>query len=66
MDPKGERTMASTDQPRAHRPRSRHRQEATDVRQGEIILTTPLRRAVFLGGLAGIVLLPLLPWLLAG
>jgi hypothetical protein len=39
--------------------------EATDVRQGEIILRTPLRRAIFIGGLVAIVLLPLIVWLVS-
>lgn len=33
---------------------------AEDVRQGEIILRTPLRRAIFIAGLAAAVILPLL------
>jgi hypothetical protein len=33
---------------------------AEDVRQGEIILRTPLRRAIFIAGLAAAVVLPLL------
>jgi len=41
------------------------RHEATDVRQGEIILRTPLRRAIFIGGLVAIVLLPLIVWLVS-
>ncbi len=32
---------------------------AQDVRQGEIILRTPLRRWIFIGGLLGIVVLVL-------
>jgi hypothetical protein len=43
----------------------RKRHEATDVRQGEIILRTPLRRAIFIGGLVAIVLLPLIVWLVS-
>lgn len=31
-----------------------------DVRQGHIVLRTPLRKAIFFGGLAGIVVLSLL------
>jgi hypothetical protein len=42
-----------------------NRHDATDVRQGEIILRTPLRRAIFIGGLVGIVLLPLIVWLVS-
>jgi hypothetical protein len=41
------------------------RHEATDVRQGEIILRTPLRRAIFIGGLVAMVLLPLIVWLVS-
>jgi hypothetical protein len=44
--------------------RERHRNEASaypgqKARQGEIILRTPLQRAIFVGGLAGIVVLVL-------
>lgn len=46
--------------------RQDRRYEATDVRQGEIVLRTPWRRAIFIGGLVGIVLLPFLMWLIAG
>jgi hypothetical protein len=41
------------------------RHAATDVRQGEIILRTPLRRAIFIAGLVGIVLLPFVLWLVS-
>jgi hypothetical protein len=37
----------------------------SDARQGEIILRTPLRKAVFIAGLAGFVLLSLLVALLS-
>jgi hypothetical protein len=42
------------------------RHKATDVRQGVIILRTPLRRAIFVGGLFGIAALPLVLWLMSG
>ena len=42
-----------------------HRHEVTDVRQGVIILRTPLRRAIFIGALVALVLLPLVVWLFA-
>jgi hypothetical protein len=38
---------------------------ADKARGGEIILPTPLRRAIFFGGLIGAVLLVSLLWLLA-
>lgn len=41
------------------------RHDAEDVRQGEIILRTSRRRAIFIAGLAGIILLPILLRLLA-
>jgi len=34
--------------------------EGEDARQGEIILRTPMRRAIFIAGLAGFVVLVLL------
>ncbi|TWG97064.1 hypothetical protein L598_002300000510 [Mesorhizobium sp. J18] len=34
--------------------------EGKDARQGEIILRTPMRRAIFIAGLAGFVILVLL------
>jgi hypothetical protein len=37
-----------------------------DARQGEIILRTPLRRAIFIAGLAGIVILAFALSYLAG
>jgi hypothetical protein len=37
----------------------RTRLSAEEARQGRILLTTPLRRAIFIGGLVGIVLLVL-------
>jgi len=46
--------------------RARTTRDATGARQGEIILKSPARRAVFIGGLVGIVVLPFLLWLLAG
>lgn len=54
---------ASARDDRVVRHRRRHR--ATEVRQGEIILKTPLRRAIFLGGLAALALLPFVFWLLS-
>ncbi len=39
---------------------------AQDARQGEIILRTPLRKAIFIGGLVGIGLLAILMTALAG
>ena len=41
--------------PRSNEPEVTH--SAQDVRQGEIILRTPLRRWIFFGGLVGFVIL---------
>lgn len=49
-----------SDQPSGRRPDSDEPERsypAQDVRQGEIILRTPLRRWIFIGGLAGFVIL---------
>ena len=37
---------------------------AENARQGEIILKTPLQRGIFIAGLAGMILLPVLLYLL--
>ena len=37
---------------------------AEKARQGEIILKTPLQRGIFIAGLAGMILLPVLLYLL--
>lgn len=52
--------MANNDENGAERKLS-----AQEARQGEIILRTPLRRAIFIAGLAGVLVLVLFLWLLA-
>lgn len=48
----------ATHQSRTTEPREKPRTfSGRDARQGEIILRTPLRRAIFIAGLVGIVIL---------